>query len=103
MKQNEYTPDERQRALAEAAQGIMIEGATLVDRLAEGIDLMSGAAVILDAADHTGLNALYAKRVVDIANNLVFAVKAYMDGNDMKAAGIRVSYDPCRMPTKRSA
>lgn len=103
MKQNEYTPDERQRALTEAAQGIIIEGQAIVDRLNEGIDLISGAAIILDAEDKCGLNALYAKRIIDRANDLIYDVKAYMDGDNWKQIGIKVVYEPDRQPTKQRA
>lgn len=92
MKQEKRTLDYRQQALINAADGILIDGKSIIDLLEEVSDFAGAVGCI---AENTGLEeAGYAKRLTLMSQNLLYGLTNYLKGEDPKEAEIDVSYRP---------
>ena len=90
-KDQRYQPEQEHQALIDAANRFSIDGRPIPEQLREGIELLSAIDMILQAPDQENEATFAARKVLRIAQNMIFHVTSFLEGDcDPVEEGYRV-------------
>lgn len=80
MSQTEFTPSPAQQTLVDAANAFRIDGQLIPKRLSEGVALLDAVDLILQAPEYQNEATYSARKVLRIAQNMIWQVSFFIDG-----------------------